>query len=350
MAFSYFTKFVRFSLKFLRRCNVGALGRRWLTIVILALISGTANAGLADGRIEFGLISPRDPEQMRANWQPFADRMEKAIGVRVVLRAYENHKDLVQDFLQARVDIAWVGNVPALEIVEKGAGSVFAQMVTKEGSFGYRSALLVSEKSPLKDIQSVIENAGKLKFGDGDPKSTSGFLVPLYFAFQKNGVSDTKKIFASVRVGSHQENIRRVVSGEVDVATANNEELGFFVDDKKSIGAGFRVIWESPLIPQSPLVWHNSLPSTFKKKVAAFVSGFGANADEKEILLKMNGLSRFRPSSNLQLVPIADLEMFKARQAIAINDRLTPEQRREEIDLVIKRSSIVEMRLKLNPF
>lgn len=350
MMFFYFTKIVRFFLNFLRRCRVRALDERRFAILIFALIGGAANAGLADGRIEFGLISPRDPEQMRANWQPFIDRMEKSLGVRVGLRAYENQAALVRDFLQARLDVAWVGNAPALEIVEKGAGSVFAQMVTKDGSYGYRSVLVASAKSPLKDIQGVIANAGNLKFGDGDPKSTSGFLVPLYFAFQKNGVADTKKIFASVRTGSHQENIRRVVNGEVDVATANNEELGFFLKDPKSAGAEIKVIWESPLIPQSPLVWHNSLNPAFRKKMAAFVTGFGADADEKAILLRMNGLSRFRPSTNLQLVPIADMEMFKARQAIAINTSLTPEQRREQIEQVIQRSSIVELRLKLNPF
>ncbi len=347
---SYVAKAACFFLKNLCRNRLTAFEVKLLTALLCTIFSGTIHASLADGRIDFGLISPRDPEQIRANWQPFIDRMEKALGVRVGLRAYENQEALVRDFINARLDAAWVGNVPALEIVEKGVGSVFAQMVTKDGSLGYRSVLVVHGKSPLKDVQHVIANAGKLRFGDGDPKSTSGFLVPLYFAFQKNGVAETKKIFSSVRVGSHQENMRRVVAGEVDVATSNNEELGFFLKDPKYAGAEIKVIWESPLIPQSPLVWHNSLPPAFKKKMATFVTAFGGDDEEKAILLKMNGLSRFRASSNLQLVPIADLEMFKARQAIAINSSLTPEQRQEKIQQVIQRSSMVELRLKLSPF
>jgi phosphonate transport system substrate-binding protein len=323
----------------------------YCAVALSTLAAGTANAGPAEGKVEFGLISPRHPEQTQANWAPFAARMEKALGLRVNLKVYESQDALVREFVDGLLDLAWVGNAPALDIVEKGVGSVFAQMVNKDGSLGYRSVLVTRAESKLQDLQGLIGAAKNLRLGEGDPKSTSGFLVPMYFAFHKNGISDTKVAFSTVRTGSHQENLRRVVEGDVDVAIANNEELGFFYRDFPAHQGKLKVIWESPVIPQSPLVWQQSLPAAFKRKVAQFVTTFGSSdPEEKAILLNLNGLSRFRASTNHQLVTIADMEMFRARKTVSMDPALSPEQRQERIAQIIQRSSHLEMRLKIHPF
>lgn len=320
-------------------------------VALSLMATGNAGAGPAEGKVEFGLISPRHPEQTQANWAPFAARMEKAMGLRVNLRVYESQEALVREFIDGRVDLAWVGNAPALDIVEKGVGSVFAQMVNKDGSLGYRSVLVARAESKLHDLPGLIGAAKNLRLGEGDPRSTSGFLVPMYFAFHKHGISDTRAAFSAVRTGSHQENLRRVVEGDVDVAIANNEELGFFYRDFPAHQGKLKVLWESPVIPQSPLVWQQSLPAAFKRKVAQFVTTFGSSdPEEKDILLNLNGLSRFRASTNHQLVTIADMEMFRARKAVSMDRALSPEQRQEKIAQIIHRSSLLEMRLKIHPF
>jgi len=314
-------------------------------------VAGFAVAGPAEGKLDFGLISPRNPEQTRANWEPFAARMDKALGLRVNLKVFESQEALVREFIDGRLDLAWVGNAPALDIVEKGAGSVFAQMVNKDGSLGYKSVLVARADSKLQDLQGVIGAAKDLRLGEGDHRSTSGYLVPMYFAFHKNGVADTRAIFSSVRTGSHQENLKRLVDREVDVAVANNEELAFFQRDFPAHQGKLKVIWESPVIPQSPLVWQQSLPAAFKRKVAQFVTTFGSSDPvEKEILLNLNGLSRFRASTNHQLVTIADMEMFRARKSAAMDPALSAEQRQQKIAQIIQRSSILELRLKIHPF
>ena len=87
--------------------------------------------------------------------------------------------------------------------------------MTQDGSLGYKSVLITHSNSALKTFKDVMDQAPALRFGNGDPKSTSGFLVPLYFAFQKNGVADVQSIFKSVQVGSHQQNLTRVAQGVV---------------------------------------------------------------------------------------------------------------------------------------
>jgi phosphonate transport system substrate-binding protein len=321
--------------------------RNW---VIAASLLGLAPFVRAQNRgLVFGVISPRSPEQTRENWWPFVERLGRAIGQPIALNVYESAGQMVGAFKAAEVDLGWMGNAPALDVVEANAGSVFAQMVTRDGNHGYKSQIVVGQHlDSVRNLGDVLASAKRLTFSDGDPKSTSGYLVPLYFAFQKNGVADVPALFKRYEFGSHQENLKKVATGGIDVATANNEELAFFSKDFPDLGKKIKVVWESPLIHQSPLLWRTGLPPALREKINRFVIGFGQGGpEEKAILDKVNGLSRFRPSSNLQLVPIADLEMFKARQAINNDASLTPQERARRIDEVIKRGSSLELRLKL---
>lgn len=303
----------------------------------------------AGSKLVFGLISPRAVEVTKEAWAPFISRLGGSLGVSVESRVFPRQDDLVKAFGRGEIDLAWLGNAPALEVVESGKGAVFAQMVLTDGTSGYKSVLVVPDSSPVKDLKGLIAAASGLNFSNGDPKSTSGFLVPYYFAFQKSGVNDTKALFKSETSGSHSQNLQRVAKGEVDVATANTEELVLFSSSSPDLHKAVRVIWESPLIPQSPLLWKTSLPIETRRKIQSFVFGFGdKNDEERGIMKNLNNLSRFRPSSSMQLVPIADLEMFKARQAINNDKSLTADERVRRIEAVIARASKLEIRLKLS--
>ena len=48
---------------------------------------------------------------------------------------------------------------PALDVVEAGAGHVFAQMVTKDGSFGYKSILVVNRNQAVQTLSELISKA-----------------------------------------------------------------------------------------------------------------------------------------------------------------------------------------------
>ena len=74
-----------------------------------------------------------------------------------------------------------------------------------------------------------------------------------------------------------------------------------------------RILWTSPLIPRDPLVWRKDLPSDVKKKVQDFVTGYGKTDREKEILKNMYRLAGFKASTDAQLIPIRQLELFKDR-------------------------------------
>lgn len=296
--------------------------------------------------LTFGLISPRDPQEMLRNWGPFLDRMGQSMRLEVLRPVYASAAELVKDFQAGKLDAAWLGNAAALDIVESGAGSVFAAMVN-QGKWAYRSVLITQQDSALRSVDDVIRRGAQLRFGDGDEKSVSGHIVPMYFAFLKRGVSEPDKLFKEVRRGSHEANLFAVARGEVDVATNNTSELAFLRTRSPEEAARIRVIWESPDIPESPMVWRTDLPAPVKQRLARFVFGFGAQSpEEKEILWKINKLTGWRQSSNRQLVNIADIEMFNARQRIMSDPKLTEAQRLERVEEITRRGSKLELMLK----
>jgi phosphonate transport system substrate-binding protein len=333
--------------------------RHWLVASTTCLLSRPAFAASVlcpppsslpprRGTLIFGLITPRASEQTEANWRPFLQRMGQAIGRPVLARSFAMQGELVDAFRTGEVDLAWMGNAPALEVVESGAGAVFAQMVTRDGKVGYHSVLVVPHHSPLRSTADMLAAAPGLRFGDGDAKSTSGHLVPQYYVFLRNGITDMKAAFKSVAVGNHQTNLQRVAAGELEVATANDEELAFFKRDFPALGDKVRVIWESLPIPQSPLVWRLALPKPLRRRIQDFTLAFGlAAAEEKAILLRVNDLSGFRRSGNGQLITVADIELFRARRAIENNEQLSGAERKQRTEDLMVRSARLELKLRL---
>jgi len=212
-----------------------------------------------------------------------------------------------------KVHVAWFGNKSAMEAVDRAGGEIFAQMVNADGTQGYYSHLIVHKDSPLKSLDDVLKNAKSLSFGNGDPNSTSGFLVPSYYVFAQNRI-DAKTAFKVSRGSNHESNALAVANRQVDVATNNSENLDKIKDRMPEKFKDIRVVWTSPLIPLDPLVMRKDLPDATKQKLKDFFYGYGQGGQqEKAVLMKISKLSAFKPSTNAQLIPIRQLELFKER-------------------------------------
>jgi len=266
--------------------------------------------------INFGIISTESSTNLKSDWQPLLEDMAKKTGLKVNAFFASDYAGIIEGMRFNKVHVAWFGNKSAMEAVDRAGAEVFAQMVNADGTQGYYSHLIVHKDSPLKTLDDVLKNAKSLSFSNGDPNSTSGFLVPSYYVFAQNKV-DAKTAFRVVRSANHETNSLAVANKQVDVATSNSENLQKieerFPDKFKEI----RVVWTSPLIPLDPLVMRKDLPEATKAKVKDFIYNYGkGGAHEKDVLMKISKLSMFKPSTNAQLVPIRQLELFRERNKL----------------------------------
>jgi len=209
-----------------------------------------------------------------------------------------------------------MGNKSAMEAVDRANAEVFAQMVNADGTQGYYSHLIVHKDSPIKTLDDVLKNGKSLSFGNGDPNSTSGFLVPGFYVFAKNKI-DAKTHFKIVRSANHETNALAVANKQVDVATNNSENLDKIKDRLPEKFADLRIVWTSPLIPLDPMVMSKNLPDATKAKIKTFFVNYAkTDPREKDVVMKLSKLSGFKASSDAQLIPIRQLDLFSQRNKI----------------------------------
>src|SRR5262249_53423465 len=143
-----------------------------------------------------------------------------------------------------------------------------------DGTPGYYSLLIVHKESPIESLDDILKAPGQYNYGDGDPNSTSGHLIPGYYAWAKNHI-DIARHFKRVAVGNHGTNIIAVANKQVDVASNNTEDMAKFAKSKPDQVGVIREVWRSPLIPGDPLVYRKDLPAEVKAKIKNFFLTYG---------------------------------------------------------------------------
>ncbi len=296
---------------------------------MLKKICATLALGLALGgsvqaqEINFGLISTEASQNLKQDWQPLFDDMNRQTGLKVTPFFASDYAGIIEGMRFNKVQVAWLGNKSAIEAVDRSNGEVFAQMVSADGAQGYYSHFIVNRASPMNTLDDVLKNSKSLSFGNGDPNSTSGFLVPGYYVFAKNNL-DPKKLFKVTRNGNHEANALSVANKQVDVATNNSENLDKLKQRAPEKFKDIKVVWTSPLIPLDPMVMGKNLPEATKAKIKTFFYNYGkTDPREKEVLMKLSKLSGFKESDNSQLIPIRQLELFGLRNKLEADANLS---------------------------
>ena len=306
-------------------------------LVFLSLFAGRSALSATElQQLNFGVISTESNANLRERWEPVLSDMAKAIGVPVKGFYVTDYNGVIEGMRFNKVQVAWLGNKSAMEAVDRSNGEIFAQMVHTDGTCGYSSVLIARKDHPLiKTLDDVFAQAKSLSFGNGEPNSTSGFLVPGYYLFSKRNV-DPKQIFKIVTTNNHEGNLLAVLNHQLDVATCNTELFTKFeARFPGRIDKEINVLWTSPMIPSDPLVYRRDLPDALKTRIRDFIFGYGKTPEEKAILKNVNDLSQFRPSSNDQLATIRQLELAKAKAAVKFDsslDQQTRDARVREID------------------
>lgn len=278
-----------------------------------ALVALTPVGAQEMKEFNFGIISTESSQNLKSDWAPILDDMAKKTGMKINAFFASDYAGIIEGMRFNKVHAAWFGNKSAMEAVDRANGEVFAQMVNADGSQGYYSHLITHKDSALKSLDDVFKNGKNLSFGNGDPNSTSGFLVPGYYVFAKNKI-DPKTFFKVARGANHESNGLAVANKQLDVATNNSENLDKMKERLPEKFNDIRILWTSPLIPLDPLVMRKDLPEVTKKNVREFFYNYGKSSQqEKDNLMKLSKLSGFKASTNAQLIPIRQLELFKER-------------------------------------
>lgn len=303
--------------------------RRHATLLLSMCLALPLAAPAQTRELSFGLISTESSANLKSTWQPVLDDLQKATGYKVNAFFATDYAGIIEAMRFNKVQLAWFGNKSAMEAVDRASAEVFARMVQPDGSLGYWSQMIVHKDSKLQNLQDVLQQRQTLTLGFGDPNSTSGSLVPGYYAFAQNGVDPGKDFKRMVRA-NHETNILAVANRQVDVATVASDGMERMKIKLPEKYADLRVVWQSPMIPSDPLVWRKDLDADTKKRLKDFFLSYGKDVREKEVLAKLT-VGSFTASDNGQLVPIRQLELVKDRAKVEVDATLAADERAKRL-------------------
>ncbi|MHC2595734.1 phosphonate ABC transporter substrate-binding protein [Pantoea endophytica] len=258
-----------------------------LALLTIAMAFG-ANAADAPKELNLGILGGQNATQQIGDNQCVKDFFDKELQVDTKLRNSSDYSGVIQGLLGNKIDLVLSMSPASFASVylqnPKAVDVVGIVVDDKDGSQGYHSVVIVKADSPYQKLEDL---KGK-SFGMADPDSTSGFLMPNQ-AFKKEfgGTVDDKynNTFSSVTFsGGHEQDILGVLNGQFDGAVTwtsliGDRETGYTSGafgrlirmDHPDLMKQIRIIWQSPLIPNGPILVSNNLPADFKAKVVATI-------------------------------------------------------------------------------
>ncbi len=321
----------------------GAFSRGILSALLLCC-AATASAEV-ERSLNFYVMAPRGVQAAQDGWKPITEDLQRKARLKVTLHVSKDQKEVRNALLSGDADLAYIGNVGALEALEADKADVFMDSIRVGGARGYYSLVVARRDSSVTSIDDLRAPKSGLVISLGEEKSASGYVIPSYYIWAKRG-KRPEQLFSKVLRGDHQTNMLRVLKREADLATTNDSEFEVLRKSRPQIVDELKIVWKSEEIPESPLVWKRSLSPGLKKKLSEFFSTYGKSEQtERDNLMRLNSLIAFVPSNNVRLRIISDIEMFSAMTAISQNKQLTETDRQQRVDQIVQRAVRLDQKL-----
>lgn len=288
-----------------------------LACAVLALAACSEKkieAPKAKDTIVFSILSTESAQNMESYWKPILADMEKQTGMKVKPFFSSNYSSLIVAMGAKQTDVGWFSNASGLEAVRRSGGQVFARTFDPSGVDGYKSVIIVPADSKLT-LEGLLKCDKTLNFGIGDKKSTSGTLAPMTYLFIPAG-KKPETCFKTVLSASHDANLFAVANHKLDASTNNSTALR--LNEQARGGAQSRkvkVIWESPTLPEDPIVWRKDLDPVVKEKVRQFFLTYGqgdtpAAAQQRKNLERLS-MGGFKPADDSHLLVVREMEALE---------------------------------------
>jgi phosphonate transport system substrate-binding protein len=259
------------------------------TVLMASVAIAMSTAAMAQDvtALRIGLDGGENEADQLRRSECVAEPLKAATGVsEVQFFPSPDYNGIIQGLLGGTIDIAIMGASSYAAIYLQDPEAVDPVLTTKQadGSTGYHTIAVARADSGITDLASA---KGK-KLGFADPDSTSGYLVPNVALPAEIGAPIAEYFSETGFGGGHENLVLGVLDGTWDVGTTFGSGQGDFKEGYTSGNLRIMVdkgildmddlveVWQSPIIPNGPLMVSNKLPAELKAKVTAFFKGLPA--------------------------------------------------------------------------
>ena len=260
----------------------------------------------------FSIIPTEETTQELDIYQPLLSALKEKTGKPVEFFMPTSYASVIEGMVNGWVQIGVHGPNSYVLAKEKDPKlEVFATYTKTKGHFqeegpGYRAVLLVKADSKFDSIESLKGSV----VGLADPASTSGNLLPRMVFGDKIGTGpELEKYFSKVvYTGGHDQSALAVKEGRVDDAFVATHRLDNVIDRGLATPEDYRVLWQSDIIPQDPMVYRGDLCEQIKAAIRDAFLTLNENPDAKPF---------FEGIKSTKFVPMKDSDYDIIRKLVA---------------------------------
>ncbi|WP_413456805.1 phosphonate ABC transporter substrate-binding protein [Herbaspirillum huttiense] len=212
-----------------------------------------------------GLIPAEDSQAMLENSKAVIDSLQQQLGMPVKPFIATDYNGIIEALRSRKLDVAYLG--PFSYVLASSVANVeaFAVAETKKSGRSFYKSLIITRKE--SGLQCLEQLKGRT-MAFVDPSSASGHLFPSA-GLQKLNIDPNKYFSRVIFSGSHDASILAVANKKVDAAAVADRILAAAVAKGVVQQSELNVVWTSPDIPESPMVWRKDLDPALKQKIAA---------------------------------------------------------------------------------
>lgn len=270
----------------------------FLSASLLAVPGAWAGSTAEPGKIKVGFIPAEDSRAMVKQSQAVLDKLAAATGMKVEVFVGSDYNATIEALRAKHIDVALLGPFSYVMATTQAPVEAFAITVTaKTMQPGYHSVIIAQKSSPINSINDIKGHT----YAFVDPGSTSGYMVPAT-AFAKAGIVPEKDFKQVMYSGGHDASIVAVAEGKVEAASVADRILERGFSKGLAQRDNIKVIWQSAMIPNDPVLYRTDLPDDLKKQI-------------REAFYKMENLpfgemgtvARFQPATDKDYDPVREV-------------------------------------------
>jgi phosphonate transport system substrate-binding protein len=247
---------------------------------------GEQNGGAAGGtdtgtpkKLVLGFVPSLEADKIVDTAKPMADFVSQEIGVPIETFVPPNYVGLIEAMDSGKVDIAALAPF-AYVLANDQVGAKLLLKTSREGKVTYHAMFVARADSGIKSI----EDAQGKRMAFVDPQSASGYLFPA--AYLKTKGYDPETFFSQTKfAGSHDNAVRAVYNGDVDVAVVYDDARTKVQSTLPDVKEKVVKIGQTEEIPNDTISVRKNLDPALAEKIKAAFLKYAQTPEGKKTLM-----------------------------------------------------------------
>lgn len=286
------------SRKYARSTGGGVSRRGYLAASVagVASLAGCVGALSSGEELNIGVVPDVDPDTAIEKNRPLADYLEEHTGTTIKLRAASDYSGIVQSMSSGQVHMAYFGGLSYI-LAHRNADARPMVVGSKGDSTKWHSQFIAHPSTGYENMEQLKANAAESTFAFGDPISTSGTLMPIWYMREIHGFKPREAFDKTSYTGAHDATATAVANDSADAGSLNSRIYDSLVESGDIVpGEDVVELWRSPGFADYP--WAAS-PEVDDDLYSKFQTAFTDLDDRNETdILETLAVDQFVESSH----------------------------------------------------